>query len=407
MPFRVRVRNFQSLGDVTVEVDGLTVLTGPNNSGKTALIRAIFGAFTNARGTDFVRRGKESAIVEVTFPDGRSLVWEKGKKINRYELDGRVMEGVGLGAPEDVRSLGVGPIEAAGRELWPQFAHQFVGQVFLLDQPGSVLAEAIANVDKVGVLNEALRLSQVDRRTAVSDLKSRKEEASRWEAELRRFDGFEEVVERIRKVEELERKGLRIQKALEEVRSLQKRWGEASVEVQRLLPIREVPTGDLGSARSLREQGLFLSEVKALGGRLEAAKALVSKLVPVRDITLGDEALVSRVKKTGAALDWVRDTESRLKRAREERDRAEDALTKVKDQPLPDPTPVQEAWAKLGEVKSLYVKWKSAREAVEALRVQLGNTRQEHDRAVSAVTELLKESGSCPFCGVTHEDSSC
>ena len=34
--------NFQSLKDVTAVIDGMTVVTGPNNSGKTALMRAVF-----------------------------------------------------------------------------------------------------------------------------------------------------------------------------------------------------------------------------------------------------------------------------------------------------------------------------------------------------------------------------
>ncbi len=40
---KVRVKNFQSIREAEVEVKGLTVITGPNNSGKTAFMRAVKG----------------------------------------------------------------------------------------------------------------------------------------------------------------------------------------------------------------------------------------------------------------------------------------------------------------------------------------------------------------------------
>lgn len=37
----VSIRNYRSLRDVTVSLEGLTVLIGPNGSGKTSVLRAL------------------------------------------------------------------------------------------------------------------------------------------------------------------------------------------------------------------------------------------------------------------------------------------------------------------------------------------------------------------------------
>lgn len=363
MSFRVRVRDFQSIEDATIEVDGLTVITGPNNSGKTALMRAVSGAFTNARGTKFVRHGKDSSKVELSFSDGRTLLWEKGEKVNRYELDGKALNRVGHGAPPETATLGVLPVEAAGRELWPQFAHQFVGQVFLLDEPGSVLAEAVANVDKVGVLNESLRLSQSDRRSAAVELKVRVEDVTKYEVALLHFDGLDEAVAKVKKAEVLRVEVADKEKSLDQVREIQ--------------------------------------------SRLSIVAGTVGALAPVRALPTVDSALVEKVKKIQTALDWSIQTSARFVQAKVDHDRALDAAQSVRDTTLPDAQPVQDAFRRLEAAQALVNRLDALQGAVEGLRVSLSGAQSAHEAAVSDVQVLFDEAGSCPFCGVEHEASSC
>jgi len=363
MPFRVRVRDFQSIEDATIEVDGLTVITGPNNSGKTALMRAVSGAFTNARGTKFVRHGKDSSKVELSFSDGRTLLWEKGEKVNRYELDGKALNRVGHGAPPETATLGVLPVEAAGRELWPQFAHQFVGQVFLLDEPGSVLAEAVANVDKVGVLNESLRLSQSDRRSAAVELKVRVEDVTKYEVALLQFNGLDEAVAKVKKAEMLR--------------------------------------------DEVADKGKSLEQVREIQSRLSVVAGTVGALTPVRTLPTVDSALVEKVKKIQTALDWSIQTSVRLVQAKADHDRALDAAQSVRDTTLPDTQPVQDAFRRLEAARALTNRLTALEGTVTGLRVSLSGIESSHEAAVSDVQVLFEEAGSCPFCGVEHETSSC
>lgn len=407
MPFKVHVQNFQSIGDVSVEVSGLTVITGPNNSGKTALIRSIHGAFTNARGTSFVRQGESSAQVEVLFSDGRSLVWEKGSKVNRYEIDGAPLNRVGAGVPSEVGTLGVTSIEAAGRELWPQFAQQFVGQIFLLNEPGSVLAEAIANVDKVGVLNEALRFSQTDRRAAQAELKLRQEDVSTQEANLAFFNGLDDVVSKIDTLKTLESENTKARVRLDVLSGIAIKWGQALNDVSHLSLVRKTFEVDPHFETTLRESQSLLNSLLRLKAQFTSGEAAVSALSSVRSLPVWDDTLHTRVKRINAALVWARDLEQRLIRTRHERDQASKALDAAQKTSLPDLTDMQSTYRHLQELVVFSKKWRDASKAVEDLKVANSESQRDFLKSEADLKSLFQESGHCPFCGVPNEDHSC
>lgn len=328
----------------------------------TSLCRATYGAFTNARGNKYVRHGKESCEVRLDFPDGRSLVWEKGAKVNRYELDGKALNKVGQGAPPEVASLGVQPVEAAGRELWPQFAHQFVGQVFLLDEPGSVLAEAISDVARVGVLNEALRNSQSDRRTAGSELKLRVEDVGKHEVAVRKFDGLDGVLALVHEVE---------------------------AEREHISQLR-----------------LRLSGVERLRDRLRAAEDEVARLAPVRDMGSDlEDAPLTKTVKADAALDWVRSAIRRLAFAVSAHDEARHYFEATGKTTFPS-LDVGDSVGQLGVVSTLLSTLSSRGKSVSLLSAEVSTVATDLSVSQSDLSELLATAGACPTCGseTHHED---
>lgn len=72
---QVRVRNYRSLGDVTVELDDLTVLVGPNGSGKSNFLDVL--RFVR----DALRRGVDAALIA----HDRAGIG----KVRRYSAKGR------------------------------------------------------------------------------------------------------------------------------------------------------------------------------------------------------------------------------------------------------------------------------------------------------------------------------
>jgi DNA repair exonuclease SbcCD ATPase subunit len=315
MTVKVHIENFQSLEDVEFVIDGLTVITGANNTGKSAVMRALRGAFQNTRGTAFIRHGADSCSVAVEFDDGQTLKWMKGRKRTdkpTYIVNGGTPIHPGQSVPEEVRALGVAPINAGNRELWPQVAPQF-NQIFLLDQPGSVMAEAIADVERVGYLNDALRQSSSDRRKANNLLVVRRSDEIRLKGELEQFEGLDEVVLVVTGIEEAIALAARIQSALESLSVLRDRRVRAAAQVEGLEPITQVviPEDSLfTSAQGLQDEQ---AELIVLRDRRARISARVQKMAGIEDVELDvDMGVAENLVEARAVLENLRTRRSKI-----------------------------------------------------------------------------------------------
>ena len=86
---RIRIQNFQSIVDATIDLDGIVVVTGQSNSGKTALIRAVKAFCTGLGSPGLVRAGSKVASVAIDHA-GHQIVWERSRTAQRYVVDGEV-----------------------------------------------------------------------------------------------------------------------------------------------------------------------------------------------------------------------------------------------------------------------------------------------------------------------------
>lgn len=359
--FKVRVRDFQSIADASIEVDGFTVITGPNNSGKSALMRAIRGAFQNTKGSGFVRHKKAKATVQVEFKDGNKLEWSKGvskKAKPTYVVNDGMPIHPGLQVPDEVRDLGIRPIMAGGREIWPQFAPQFTGQIFLLDQPGSVLAEAVADVERVSQLNQALKLSESDRRTAGSTLKVRMADRLTLQDDLKRFDGLGELENEVRAIENGLQKAAVIEKAVHGLSDLRDRLNEATEAVEALQGIESVKVPGDDAFDSLETLLDDADDLRALKTRHEGAVSRVEALAGVESIEVN--------------IDF---------------------------------TPATRFLDALDVLRGLKTRYEAATKRVSDLEENLAVEKVTMESAEKAVTELLEELGECPVCGSVLGDS--
>ena len=77
----VKVKDFQSLADVEIELNGFITITGVNNVGESALRRAVYFAHYGKDGDFFIRTGTNRTEVEVKYNDDIHLKWikERGK----------------------------------------------------------------------------------------------------------------------------------------------------------------------------------------------------------------------------------------------------------------------------------------------------------------------------------------
>ena len=248
----VKVQNFQSIKQTEVEVKGLTVITGENSIGKSALARAFNGVFTNLRGNAHVRNGESHSSVSVVFDDGNEVQWDKGKKVNKYLVNGKEISKVGSGVPDEVKDLGVRSVEVDGRELYPQIAKQFKS-IFLIDLPPSALSSALSDVDVIQQLEKASAHARSEVRDIKSRTKIKREDLETAQTNLQLYEDFDysklEVYEREKDKKET------VDKTLQEVEVLDRKKRILSVAENILSSIKDVelPTPNFDKFSQIEE----------------------------------------------------------------------------------------------------------------------------------------------------------
>ncbi|MHC1788245.1 AAA family ATPase [Solidesulfovibrio sp.] len=128
---------------------GLNVLTGPNNTGKSAVVEALRCLSENPPPKHVIRHGAPEARVEAELEDGVVVTWVRRPKYALYEVRRPGVEApevfakFGRAVPEEVRRLlRLGPVALGGDGEVSVDVH--IGNqrepVFLLNEPGTVMA---------------------------------------------------------------------------------------------------------------------------------------------------------------------------------------------------------------------------------------------------------------------------
>ena len=448
MSFKIRIRNFQSIEDATLLIDGFTVITGPNNLGKSAVVRALKGIFTNPA-PSFVRHGASHATVEL-WQGGAYVRWEKGPKTNAYYLtvngvDQTFEKPGAMTPPEVLKAFRVAPIQVSNTSVWPQFSDALSGPVFLLDRPGSALAEVVADVERIQVLSKALKNSESEKRQIASTLKVRKTDQKKIAEQLEHLAPLDLIIAKFSSIEEKHSQISRMGSAYEKLQELKIRLVEAREAVDRLQGFDEAAgslpqSSSLTQASRLRDGIRTLDELRvklrkareecqALQGFQEAAQTLPS-VEGVREAELLRAELLQlqevRVRLDASNRDAAffsgfsglqLPSEDLFTKARSLRESLQD-LSSVKSSLNQARTEVK-TWANLPEISWDEKPFQMAKQLRSALTLMIGIRDQIHksqDQVNQASLELAKklqemealearlgavlaEYEACPLCG--------
>jgi len=149
---RILLENFMAHERTELELGpGVNALTGPNNTGKSALVEGLRCVATNPIPKHYIRHGAQEARVTVELEDGTRIVWIRKKRSSGYEMWRPGMEEpqkywkFGRKPPEEVLAalrLDLVELETGG-EIDVHVGNQRE-PVFLLNQPGSNAAAFFA-----------------------------------------------------------------------------------------------------------------------------------------------------------------------------------------------------------------------------------------------------------------------
>ncbi len=154
---RVTIKDYMAHKETELELDpGVTVLTGPNNSGKSAVVEALRSVGQNPSPHHAIRHGASQAVVRVELESGEAVEWvrSKGNTVYRVYPAGRdgeeagdvpeVYAKFGRMPPEDIRNLlRLDLVETESGAVDIHIGNQRY-PIFLLDQTGSQAASFFA-----------------------------------------------------------------------------------------------------------------------------------------------------------------------------------------------------------------------------------------------------------------------
>ncbi len=370
----------------------------------TALMRAVQGVFSNSPADHLVRNGTDKLSVTLDFGEGQSVTWSKGPKHKpSYEIMGKVVQ-PGRGVPDEVMALGIQPVQAGGGVVWPQVASQFVGQVFLLDQPGSSIAEVVADVERVGRYTSALRFAESDKRQAASDLRVRREDLQSKVSQLSRYDDLPQISERVKQAETALAKVTTAIASLKAVRSVRDRLRAATQEVSQYAWVRDLkPIPDVKLSELSATVGR-IAHLRVLRERMERAHQEVRSTSWVRDMrTLPNLSLLERRVSDHAALVAARD---KLKTVRLNvsslRQQERDLSTMHQEVFSMDLNTLSQRSALLKKLQSISTARVRMTREIQTIQDDMVSHQAELD-----TLRIPPEYESCPLCGTPVEDDLC
>ena len=143
---RIQLVNFMSHDDTMIELaDGLTVLVGPNNCGKSAVVAALQILCHNGASTHVIRHNETECRVVVTTDDGQTVEWKRTRTSVKYVVNGTVFDRLGRGnVPAEVHKvLRLPKVEANNDAFDIHFGEQ-KSPIFLINATGSRVAQFFA-----------------------------------------------------------------------------------------------------------------------------------------------------------------------------------------------------------------------------------------------------------------------
>ena len=273
---RILLDNYMSHARTVIEpAAGLTVIVGPNNCGKSAIVSALQTLCGDNDGDFMVRHGEKGCQVTVETEDGHTVTWRRKGKTVSYVLDGVEVHRVGRGnLPDDLQTL-LRLSKVRHPNGKDEFDVHFADQkspIFLIDREADTAAFFSTASDAEKLL-EMQKRHKDKVRDARREHTRYVEEAAEVEALLGALSPLDEINARLEAVEETQRA---LQEEDERIAALSLLIDQIGLQ-GRLVEFRSAAVGAVAVLRSPPELA-DVAALEALVGRLNMACGRVGRL---------------------------------------------------------------------------------------------------------------------------------
>lgn len=427
---KIILKDFLAHAETEIELgEGMTVLTGPNNSGKSSVVEALRCIATNPLPKHFIRHGAKVARVELEMDDGVRVAWIRKKATAWYEVlhpgeeEWVVYAKFGRKTPEDILNilrLNQVPLEG-GNSLDVHIGNQR-NPIFLLDQPASVAAQFFASSSEASHLL-AMQTELKNRvRSAKREMKFQQTKMDEIRVELDSLQNLPDVNLEIESAREFKGRIERTEAEIPAIENLIQRKKELEDYKNRFAGREKTLAGlkaapEIYPTKELENTVSRMNELRGFGNQLKGRSELLHELkdapdlFPVQQLE-GDISRQSRLfsaqkmfSSRGRALGHlasppeIYDTSalsaiiSNLERNRAFQSnigRRSRVLKSLGHPPeLFDEIPLIQL---LGNISAL-------NRALEESRKRIAELEQAEEQLKQGIEKRLAEIGSCPLCG--------
>lgn len=400
----IKLINVQGFHNETIYLSpGICALTGPNNHGKSTIIRAMRAVFFGEGRDGLITKGAAECVVEIGFEAGRVLRWSRNPKrkpnVEVWQLvsadgtsvaeNGIVYDTGGSDVPAWVSDItGIGPIE--GHE--PQIIKQ-KSPIFLLDKPGSVRATVLSIGQETSHIQAMIKLQK---ETSTADRKLIRDGEAEMHDVLRRISTLEQVSDLSAQLDDAERFGDEIEQHANGIRQAEalvnkiKQLRDQAVELQTKKAIlQRLP--DPGQLETLIEQMRVSgkrSDIVASLNKLRDQQQQVQRTLAILSALPDREPVIKSTETMSAVAASLRQKKARrekLKKGLKLLERLPATVPVVKD---------TKDWSRTRDrLADLRQKRSETGEKLRCTEIDLANVDEQIKKTVDEM------GNACPLCG--------
>lgn len=194
---RIELVNFMSHEHTVIEPsDGLTVLIGPNNCGKSAVVSALQVLCSNPPSTYVLRHGTKEVKIIVETDTGDRIIWSRKKSGSpKYEINGKLFDRLNRKVPEELHKILRLPAVEADKESYDVHFGEQRSPIFLLGDREKAAAQFFASSSDAIRLVEMQSLHKNKVRKSNHEVARLKEQCAALETEIEVLTPIEKIRE--------------------------------------------------------------------------------------------------------------------------------------------------------------------------------------------------------------------
>ncbi|AIG97418.1 ATPase involved in DNA repair [Archaeoglobus fulgidus DSM 8774] len=361
----VRLKDFISHADTRIDFPlGVTALTGPNGAGKTSIIDGIlFALFAErVRGdriTDIIRRGTNSAEVEVVFEEG-------GREYTLRRV--RKSKGMEVVLMRDGQPVATGQSEVLSE----------ISRILRMDKDTAINSIFVRQGDITSLVDAEPR----QRKILIGKLVGLDRLENAWQNMREVLDHFEEKAKEYDVVKrEIEIRRERREQLLAEIKQLEEEAGKIRLGLEKHEKELENSSAELDAWRKKREDYYRLSErISTLKEQINSINRDVERLE--RELEEAENAKQEMLK-IGPEIDKISVLEDYL-RAAGEKEKIEERIKQVEK----ELERVENLLSEIEQTKQAYEKYVKLNDELKRLRERLDSLRHAEKEYEGVKTEI-------------------